>query len=34
MVKLQVGLLSAAVVLATLPSAYGQNLDAAPQPVF
>ena len=34
MVKLQVGLLSAAAVLAALASAYGQNLDAAPSPYF
>ena len=34
MVKLQVGLLSAAVVLLTLASAHGQNPDAAPSPYF
>ena len=34
MVKLQVGLLSAAVVLVTLASAHGQNPDAAPSPYF
>ena len=34
MVKLQVWLLSAAVVLAAVASAYGQNLDAAPSPYF
>ena len=34
MVKLQAGLLSAAVVLAVAASACGQNLDAAPSPYF
>ena len=34
MVKLQGGLLSAAVVLVTLASAHGQNPDAAPSPYF
>ena len=34
MVKLQVGLLSVAVVLLTLASAHGQNPDAAPSPYF
>ena len=34
MVKLQVGLLSVAVVLLTLASAHGQNLEAAPSPYF
>ena len=34
MVKLQVGLLSTAVVLAAVASAYGQNLDAVPSPYF
>ena len=34
MVKLQVGLLSAAVVLLTLASAHGQNPEAAPSPYF
>ena len=34
MVKLQVGLLSAAVVLLALASAHGQNPDAAPSPYF
>ena len=34
MVKLQGGLLSAAVVLLTLASAHGQNPDTAPSPYF